>query len=281
VANSCDAASALSSISTWGLRARALVGRYQRRSQHRALVEDPDRESPHGTEVNVGADLEAEAAGVGLQGLVLVEGEDGREVVGREHEGTPGLMRPVTILTVGPLRPGRVIRSCTIGRGPRFFVSCPLAATSSSKPTPTCSPGVMGAVFLLRMKRSVARLKRHVDRARLPAARAWGGRGAAPAYLCGGPEPGRGAVGHLLLLLPRDAVLSGHQVLHERVRTVRRAALDGDVAAVAELVDVVLDPPGAAGVVRAVPSTSTSHTMASPWDRWPVASAPARQTEAV
>ncbi len=67
----------------------------------------------------------------------------------------------------------------------------------------------------------------------------------------GGPEPGRGAVGHLHLLLPRDEVLPGHQVLHERVRTVRRAALDGDVAAVPELVDVVLDPPGAAGVVRA------------------------------
>ena len=47
----------------------------------------------------------------------------------------------------------------------------------------------------------------------------------------------------LHLVLPRQPVSPGDQVLHERVGAVLRAALDRDVAAMAELVDVVLDAP--------------------------------------
>mmetsp|Transcript_59310 Transcript_59310/g.152709 ORF Transcript_59310/g.152709 Transcript_59310/m.152709 type:complete len:397 (-) Transcript_59310:2-1192(-) len=44
-------------------------------------------------------------------------------------------------------------------------------------------------------------------------------------------------------VLPRQLVLAGDHVLHEGVRAVHRAALDGGVPPVAELIDVVLDLP--------------------------------------
>src|SRR4051794_38116026 len=56
-------------------------------------------------------------------------------------------------------------------------------------------------------------------------------------------KPARRAVGHLDLILPRQTERARHHVLHEGIRTIHRAALHRDVAAMPELVDVVLDAP--------------------------------------
>src|SRR5713101_4374721 len=53
----------------------------------------------------------------------------------------------------------------------------------------------------------------------------------------------RRAVGHLDLIFPGQPEGAGHHVLHEGVGTIHRAALHRDIAAVPELVDVVLDAP--------------------------------------
>src|SRR5262245_20285713 len=60
-------------------------------------------------------------------------------------------------------------------------------------------------------------------------------------------EAAGGAVGDDHFALPRQLVASGHHVVHVGVGTVARAALHGDIAAMAELVDVVLDRPVLAG----------------------------------
>src|SRR5258708_34844361 len=49
------------------------------------------------------------------------------------------------------------------------------------------------------------------------------------------------------LVLPRQAIAAGGEVLHVGVGAILRAAGDGGEAAVAELIDVVLDRPGPAG----------------------------------
>jgi len=56
-------------------------------------------------------------------------------------------------------------------------------------------------------------------------------------------EPARGAVGDLDLVFPGQAEATGHHVLHEGVGTIHRAAFHRDIAAVPELIDVVLDAP--------------------------------------
>src|SRR5262245_24732447 len=62
-------------------------------------------------------------------------------------------------------------------------------------------------------------------------------------------ESAGGAVGHLDRILPRQAILAGGQILHVRVGTILGAALHRDIAAMAELIDVVLDPPAGARLI--------------------------------
>src|SRR5437879_4449002 len=70
-----------------------------------------------------------------------------------------------------------------------------------------------------------------------------------PRVRASGPrKAAAGAVGDLHLVLPRQAILPRHEVVHVGIRTILRAAADGDEAAMAELVDVVLDAPHAAGL---------------------------------
>src|SRR5258705_13892788 len=59
----------------------------------------------------------------------------------------------------------------------------------------------------------------------------------------GGREATGRAVGDLDLILPRQPERASHQVLHEGVGAVHRAASHRDVAAVPKLVDVVFDAP--------------------------------------
>ena len=71
-------------------------------------------------------------------------------------------------------------------------------------------------------------------------------RGGVPPYRAfGRGEAARGAVDVDDLVLPGQAVPPRDQIVHVRVRAVAGAALDGDVPAVRQLVDVVLDAPGA------------------------------------
>src|ERR1700688_2328790 len=56
-------------------------------------------------------------------------------------------------------------------------------------------------------------------------------------------EAARGAVGDLDLVFPRQPEGAGDHVLHEGIGTIHRAALHRDIAAVPELIDVVLDAP--------------------------------------
>src|SRR5262245_66457854 len=65
-------------------------------------------------------------------------------------------------------------------------------------------------------------------------------------------KPEARAVGHCHLVLPRQPVTSGNQIAHEGVRAIPGSALDRDVAAVAELIDVVLDAPALACVAHEV-----------------------------
>src|SRR4029079_12077873 len=60
---------------------------------------------------------------------------------------------------------------------------------------------------------------------------------------CRRRETARRAVRHFDLILPRKAKRTGDHVLHEGVGAIHRAAFHRDVAAVPELVDVVLDAP--------------------------------------
>src|SRR5258708_33626652 len=53
----------------------------------------------------------------------------------------------------------------------------------------------------------------------------------------------RSAVGDLDLVFPWQAEGAGDHVLHEGVGTVHRAAFHRDVAAMPELIDIVLDAP--------------------------------------
>src|SRR4051812_12200189 len=62
-------------------------------------------------------------------------------------------------------------------------------------------------------------------------------------YPCRRRKPARRAIRHLDLILPRQTKCSRHHVLHEGIRTIHRAAFHRDIAAVPELVDVVLDAP--------------------------------------
>src|SRR6202021_1366215 len=56
-------------------------------------------------------------------------------------------------------------------------------------------------------------------------------------------ETARGAIGDLDLVFPGQAEGAGHHVLHEGVGTIHRATLHRDIAAMPELIDVVLDAP--------------------------------------
>src|SRR6267142_5792369 len=56
-------------------------------------------------------------------------------------------------------------------------------------------------------------------------------------------EAAGGAVGHLDLILPWQPEGAGDHVLHEGVGTIHRAAFHRDIAAVPELIDIVLDAP--------------------------------------
>src|SRR5262245_16263034 len=60
------------------------------------------------------------------------------------------------------------------------------------------------------------------------------------------------AVGYRHLVLPREPVPAGNQVAHEGVGAVLRPALHRDITAVAELVDIVLHAPAAAGFAHEV-----------------------------
>src|SRR5437868_4991424 len=62
-------------------------------------------------------------------------------------------------------------------------------------------------------------------------------------------EAARCAVGHLHGVLPRHPITSGHEVVHIGVGAVLRAAFYRHVAAVTELIDVVLDSPTATRLV--------------------------------
>ena len=68
---------------------------------------------------------------------------------------------------------------------------------------------------------------------------------------CAGREAVVRAVGHLHPIFPWQAVLACYEVVHEGVRAVALASVDGYVRAVTELVGVVLDSPALACLVGA------------------------------
>src|SRR5258708_19153540 len=74
----------------------------------------------------------------------------------------------------------------------------------------------------------------------------------------------RRAVGDLDLILPGQAEGAGDHVLHEGVGTIHRAALHRDIAAVPELVDVVLDAPVDPGLAHQIGRHLTGHDPAAP-----------------
>src|ERR1700680_3427681 len=63
-----------------------------------------------------------------------------------------------------------------------------------------------------------------------------------------GESTGR-AIGDFHRALPWQAISFGGEILHVGVWTILRAAIDRNIAAVAELIDVVLDPPADACLV--------------------------------
>src|SRR5207247_8586894 len=78
---------------------------------------------------------------------------------------------------------------------------------------------------------------------------AWARAPGAPGHGPRDPRKGQ-AVDRGAVTLDRlgQAILPRHEVVHVGIRTILRAAADGDEAAMAELVDVVLDAPHAAGL---------------------------------
>jgi len=84
---------------------------------------------------------------------------------------------------------------------------------------------------------------------------AWSLRGAVEMLAeaaCGLGKSARRAVNVDDLVLPRQAIAAGGEVLHVGVGAILRAAGDGGEAAVAELIDVVLDRPVPAGFAHKV-----------------------------